>query len=468
MAHKFILIKQTEIKSCRAIEGISSFVLFLAILTACMKPGQTRAQALNLGSPYSLYGPGDVQLPTLAQHKAVGSALTAWFDSTSLNVYNPAGLSGVRFTSLEMGSIGYFARLGDGQRELDRSNLNFSYLLVGFPVSRRWSTVFGFMPYSFVNYQVVQQVDSGFAQWREEFKGKGGLNQVLWVHGVSLGKNWHAGITTRWVFGSKGQERLQVYPYQDSLFRYNLRITEQARISDVQVTLGLQYRRIFDANKTTQGTVRPASGREQTTGFRFINAGISLDLPASFNLSQNIVADRFTYQGNNLIVRDTLQNANKEGLTMDIPMGWSAGVHWGINRKWQWMGDGGLTSWSRFRYADAADSLGNSWFLRSGFQFTPAWDRYKGDSRFKSIRYRMGMRYQKGPVAIMGESIDELGLSLGMGIPVRRILSQPMLHTTIEVARRGTLNMGLVREHMIKLSLGLTLNDTWFIKRKYD
>jgi hypothetical protein len=68
----------------------------------------------------------------------------------------------------------------------------------------------------------------------------------------------------------------------------------------------------------------------------------------------------------------------------------------------------------------------------------------------------------------MGQSIDELGLSLGMGIPVRRILSQPMLHASLEVAQRGTLNQGLVREQMIRLSLGLTLNDTWFIKRRYD
>ena len=431
-------------------------------------PHQTRGQALNLGSPYSLYGPGDLQLPSLAQHKAVGSALTAWFDSTSLNVYNPAGLSGVRLTSLEMGSIGYFARLSDGERELDRSNLNFSYLLVGFPVTRRWSTAFGFMPYSFVNYQVVQQVDSGFAQWREEFRGKGGLNQVLWVHGFSLGKNWHAGLSTRWVFGSKGQERLQVYPFQDSLFRYNLRMTEQARISDVQFTAGLQYRRVFDANKTATGTGRPPSGRDQTTGFRFIHAGLSVDLPASFNVQQTVVADRFTYQGNNLIVRDTLQNTSKEGVLMTIPMGWSAGFHWGINRRWQWMGDGGQTSWNRCRYADASDSLNNSWFVRSGFQFTPAWDRFKGDSRLKTIRYRMGLRFQKGPVAIMGESIDEFGLSLGMGIPVRRILSQPMLHASLELAQRGTLNQGLVREQMIRLSLGLTLNDTWFIKRRYD
>jgi hypothetical protein len=180
------------------------------------------------------------------------------------------------------------------------------------------------------------------------------------------------------------------------------------------------------------------------------------------------VADRFTYQGSNLIVRDTLQNTSRVGVAMNIPMGWSAGFHWGINRRWQWMGDGGQTSWSRFRFADATDSLNNSWFVRSGFQFTPAWDRYKGDSRLKSIRYRMGLRFQKGPVAIMGQSIDELGLSLGMGIPVRRILSQPMLHASLEVAQRGTLNQGLVREQMIRLSLGLTLNDTWFIKRRYD
>jgi hypothetical protein len=245
-------------------------------------------------------------------------------------------------------------------------------------------------------------------------------------------------------------------------------MTEQARISDVQFTTGLQYRRVFDANKTTSASGRAPSGREQATGFRFIQAGLSVDLPATFNVRQSVVADRFTYQGSNLIVRDTLQNTSRVGVAMNIPMGWSAGFHWGINRRWQWMGDGGQTSWSRFRFADATDSLNNSWFVRSGFQFTPAWDRYKGDSRLKSIRYRMGLRFQKGPVAIMGQSIDELGLSLGMGIPVRRILSQPMLHASLEVAQRGTLNQGLVREQMIRLSLGLTLNDTWFIKRRYD
>jgi hypothetical protein len=453
---------------CCNIQSLKT-ILFLAILLfQPFAPARVRAQALNLGSPYSLYGPGDVQLPTLVQHKAVGSALTGWFDSTSLNVHNPAGMSGVRLSCLEMGSIGYFARLSDGQRQLDRSNLNFSYLMVGFPVSQRWSTAFGFMPYSFINYQVVQPVDSGFAQWREEFRGKGGLNQVLWVHGVSLGKGWHAGLTTRWVFGSKGQERLQVYPYQDSLFRYNLRITEQARVSDVQLTLGLQYRKVLDGPESTAGVVGPGPGRANSTGFRFIQAGLTADLPATFGVRQTVVADRFTYQGNNLIVRDTLQNLNRSAVTMRMPFGWTAGVHWGINRRWQWMGDGGQTAWRSFRFAGNADSLRNSWFVRTGFQFTPAWERYKGDSRLKSVRYRMGVRFQKGPVATLGESVDEMGVSLGLGIPIRRILSQPMLHTSMELASRGTLNRGLVREQMFRLSLGLTLNDTWFIKRKYD
>jgi len=42
-----------------------------------------------------------------------------------------------------------------------------------------------------------------------------------------------------------------------------------------------------------------------------------------------------------------------------------------------------------------------------------------------------------------------------------------MMHTAIEFGKRGT-GVNNVTENFFKFSLGLSLSDIWFIKRKYD
>lgn len=44
----------------------------------------------------------------------------------------------------------------------------------------------------------------------------------------------------------------------------------------------------------------------------------------------------------------------------------------------------------------------------------------------------------------------------------------PFVNLGVELGQRGSLNNGLVRERYTRVVLGLTLNDRWFVKRKYD
>jgi hypothetical protein len=60
-------------------------------------------------------------------------------------------------------------------------------------------------------------------------------------------------------------------------------------------------------------------------------------------------------------------------------------------------------------------------------------------------------------------------MTLGIGYPIRRTnLSIGQINASLELGRRGVAENGLVRESFTRFSVGLTFNDKWFIKRRYD
>jgi hypothetical protein len=67
---------------------------------------------------------------------------------------------------------------------------------------------------------------------------------------------------------------------------------------------------------------------------------------------------------------------------------------------------------------------------------------------------------------IGGESINDLGLNLGIGLPIGTFTSN--LNLGIEMGKRGTTNAGLVQENYFSVFASLSFNDRWFVKRKYD
>ncbi|MNY13615.1 hypothetical protein D3C86_1467580 [compost metagenome] len=62
-----------------------------------------------------------------------------------------------------------------------------------------------------------------------------------------------------------------------------------------------------------------------------------------------------------------------------------------------------------------------------------------------------------------------MAVTFGLGLPLgytRFAISK--LNFTTELGRRGTLTNGLVQENYINFHLGITLNDTWFKRFKFD
>jgi hypothetical protein len=62
--------------------------------------------------------------------------------------------------------------------------------------------------------------------------------------------------------------------------------------------------------------------------------------------------------------------------------------------------------------------------------------------------------------------MSEVGMTFGVGIPVGNMFSN--LNLALEVGKRGTTDANLVEEKFANLKMSLSLNDRWFVKRKYN
>jgi hypothetical protein len=82
------------------------------------------------------------------------------------------------------------------------------------------------------------------------------------------------------------------------------------------------------------------------------------------------------------------------------------------------------------------------------------------------VVYRAGLYYEKTGLNINSESINEFGISFGLGLPVGDLFSNANLG--FEIGKRGTTKNNLIQENFVNFQLSLSLNDRWFQKRKYD
>jgi hypothetical protein len=80
--------------------------------------------------------------------------------------------------------------------------------------------------------------------------------------------------------------------------------------------------------------------------------------------------------------------------------------------------------------------------------------------------YRGGLRFENTGLVVNGQSIDDKALTFGLGLPLRGSFSN--INVGFEFGSKGTTKAGLIKENYANISVSFSLNDQWFIKRKYD
>lgn len=409
-------------------------------------------------NPYSMYGIGDLRNSSNAVIRGMGNASSAFADGYRVNADNPASYSWLQRTTFEAGAWGgsrtITGILNGVEKKYQTGTATIAYMNVAFPINKKGGFVIGFKPYSNTYYKMSDTIGVGgiyspISKAERTYEGNGSTNHA-YIGGSWRHKGFSIGLNVGYLFGSVNK-LAYLQPLGDSA--YDTRIfkpvyTNYTRIGGIMWKAGLMY-----------------EGKLDSTHYYRIGGTFSSDQKMNQHLS------RYTVAFNNFsdtIVRDTSVNLTESAGTMTMPMQYSIGLMVGKLNKWDISVDYTTTKWANFKSSpDSTLKRGlsdASYRLSLGGSFTPEFENTR--NYFAKCTYRLGAHYGQTNLALQSQNIMQWGATAGMGLPLRKSMSQ--LQLAIEYGQLGTNNNGLMKQSYLQFTAGLSLNDIWFVKRKYD
>jgi len=418
--------------------------LLLAITVLSMN---TIAQT-GINSPYSRYGLGQLNDKNLnAAYMGMGGLSIAIHDPTALNPANPASYGSLDSASFlfEIGVAGNLTTLKTTALSESGYDATLSYIYAGFPITRWWKSGIGIMPYSKIGYNIETLTEvENFSDVVQLFNGEGGLNQVFWGNGFNVSKNLRVGVDITYLFGQSSRSSMVYYP--DSVFIFGTKVESKIRGGGFIFDYGIQYD--ININKTTQATI----------GVTYAN---NFNLNATRSYLSKTLTGGFGDEVES--VKDTIEYITDKKGTMVIPQRFGIGFavkkedRWLIGVDFEWQ------DWEEFAVYGIPDTLINSFHVTLGGEFMPKHTNIS--SLFKRMTYRGGIRYNQSYLDFGGTRINEFGISFGVGFPMRK--SKTGLELGVEFGKRGTTKNSLIQENFINMSLGISIQEHWFHKRRY-
>ena len=150
-----------------------------------------------------------------------------------------------------------------------------------------------------------------------------------------------------------------------------------------------------------------------------------------------------------------------------MPSKVSVGAGFGEERKWLVGAEFTLSQSNSLknRFNDITNATfenGNK--IAIGGYFIPDFNSFS--SYFKRVVYRAGLRHENTGLIINNKSIEDSAVTFGLGLPISGSFSN--VNLGMEYGRKGTKDANLIRENYINFIVSLSLNDKWFVKRKYN
>lgn len=415
-------------------------------------------------SPYARYGIGNRVAGANVRSTGLGNiGIAVREDSIPfvVNFLNPASYTSLGFTSFDVGAYASVATLRSATQQEDINRFNLSYFTLGFPITKWWGGAFGIrehtsMAYSVTDVRQYANSDTSMGDIRYKFQGEGGLNQVFIGIGLKPYKNLSLGVNVSYLFGKLNRLQRVEFP-ASGLF--HVRTDNVTDVGGVYLDYGLQY------------TARINARNVLVLGGTFAHP---MKVSASTSqLSRTYLLSSFETD----IFRDTIVFTEKSGSSITMPWKYGAGITWRAGQRWMFAAEFNQQLWSQYRNATGgSDSLSDAWNVRTGIEFTPVGEALGRGffNYFKRMHYRIGGFYGLSEYTIRGSQLPEYGTTIGFGFPMARrkagndLFIQSMINVSVEWGQRGTISDNLLLEDYWVFRLGFTLNDRWFIKRKYD
>lgn len=436
--------------------GFFSSQLIAIIFAYCLLSTANGYSQTSTNSPYSRYALGDLQYSGFANNLSLGGIYNALQNDSIapffINTSNPASHASVKLTVFDLGIKSNTVKLETSDKKYTSNQTAISYMALAFPVAKWWGASFGLLPYSSVGYKIYdKRVQDSIGTVNYSYEGEGGINQVYFGNGFKI-KNFSAGINLSYLFGDLTYFSRDSFPKASNYF--NTKLSQTTRVSDVYSSFGLQYRiRLKKDWSLTLGTTGSTKN--------------------NINIKQTTFAATYKNDFGVEVIKDTVVNQEDVKDVITIPLAFGGGMVFKKGEKWLLGFDYSMQNWSEFNSFGQKGLLKNSQRMAMGIQFTPNKSAGTKEPYFKKIFYRAGFRYADSYLELKNTPLQDYAITFGAGFPLRKlkvgeIYSQSIINVGFEIGQRGTTDNQLIREQYLNAFVSFTLNDRWFIKRKYD
>lgn len=429
-------------------------LLLLAVLGG---PTAASAQTNGSNSPYSRYGFGLLGDGAGGFNKAMGGTGIALHSGKELNFKNPASYSSIDSLTFifDLGASFQNANLKQGAQSTNARNTSIDYVNFGFRLSRNFGMAVGLVPYSTIGYAMSGSgsfdQSTGTVTQTDSYSGDGGLHEAYAGFGwrpfrpVSIGANigylW--GEMTHTVNATFSQSNIDSRRRQ-----YGGEVRSYKFDAGLQLHLPLHKKHSL------------------TLGFTY-GLGHGLGSKAYFH-DQKITGSSIT-SGDTLTLRDTYA----------IPHSFGAGLAWNYDNRLRIAADYTLQKWGGLKFptvetrdgmltlTEKAGAYKDMHRISAGIDYIHKPDGFRWRD---FVRYRAGFSYTSpytrvdnhdGPTSYL--------VTAGVGLPIiNRHNNRSLINVAVQYEHVKPGAAGMITENYLRICLGITFNERWFMKWKVD
>lgn len=388
------------------------------------------------GSPYTIFGIGDLNYSTSIRTTGMGIqgiSLTGNY----INNLNPAALSKIPYTSFSVLFNYNFLKSSNGVTTVNSSNGNAFGINIGIPISQEqgWSLALGFNPYSLINYKIINSSVSLGETVQQTYAGRGGISRINIGMSYMLLKSISLGLDYNYAFGDI--KDLKLIEFTSTSGFTPTRILSEYDYTGSYFKTGA----IIELDKL----LKLKKSNEFTVGFLF-ESPLTLKSKLDGIYTSSISTDTVT----------------KDKGDINIPARIGFGISKKVGNRYLLSSDVIMQDWSNY-ISDLA--IGQTTYqsalrIGAGVEIQPI---ENSDKFLDQLTFRLGGFYEKSYYTVKGQSINRIGLTGGVGIPLSKYNS---LDFGVSVSTRGNTDNGLIKDDMIKLTAGINFGELWFVRPK--
>ena len=395
-------------------------------------------------SPYSYTGLGEVNFRGNQINRFMGG-LEVYNDSIHANLSNPSSYAKLLLTTYSIGLNYSNNQLSDTNDSKSLISSGLDYIGIAIP-TKKFGFGFGIIPFTSVGYKLSQIDDSSSSDILNRYEGEGGINKVFFSLGLYLLKNLSFGITINYDFGKL---KYQTSKFLDDVYLGTVLINESS-ISGLDIKLATNYEIPVNSKIDLHMMVSYVpQGSLNSNNKRLL---ITSPLSDPSNIAEIIEID--------------LAETGLDFTEIQLPS--SSIVGFGLGKKSKWFAGAQYIMTNSSNFKNSFNTLPNisykdgSQFSIGGFYIS---DYSSITSYWKRVVLRMGFRHEVTGIFKNNFGINETGINFGAGLPLPGYSN---VNIGLEYGSRGTKNSNILNEKFWTVRIGFSLNDRWFIKRKYN